>query len=207
MQTSSRLILFSALAVFLAGTVWLFWPDPVMEWEKGVLCPELPIQTAPTRSTPWLKDDFMITALADYDIRARVLSRKNYGSGKESDLSPVDFALGWGRMSDSFVIDKLDISQGHRWYKWRVADLMPIPRKEIEESSANVHILPANDEVWDMVDEVHEGSVVHMKGYLVKVTSDGGWHWVSSTRRDDTGDGACEVFWVESLTVENPEES
>ncbi len=205
MNTSTRVLLWSVLTLVLLFSVWHFWPSPVMEWEKGVLCPAIPVQTSPSRSSPWLHGDFMITALADYDIRARVLSREEYGSGKESDISPVDFALGWGRMSDSFVLEKLDISQGHRWYKWKPKGLMPIPRKEIEESSANVHILPANDAVWDTIDDVYEGSVVHMTGYLVKVTSDGGWHWVSSTRRNDTGDGACEVFWVESLTVENPE--
>ncbi|MDT8324169.1 MAG: hypothetical protein RRA94_08665 [Bacteroidota bacterium] len=205
MNTPTRILLWSVLAFVFVFSVWNFWPSPVMEWEVGVLCPAQPLQTAPSRNSPWLHGDFMITALADYDIRARVLSREEYGSGVESDISPVDFALGWGRMSDSFVIDKLEISQGHRWYKWQPNGLMPIPRKEIEENSANVHILPANKAVWDAIDDVHEGSVVHMTGSLVKVTRDGGWHWVSSTRRNDTGDGACEVFWVESLTVENPE--
>lgn len=205
MSTPTRILLWSVLAFVFLFSVWHFWPSPVMEWEHGVLCPAQPVQSPPSRKNPWLHGDFMITALADYDIRARVLGREEYGGGKEGELSPVDFALGWGRMSDSFVIEKLDISQGHRWYKWQVKDLMPIPRKEIEENSANVHILPANETVRDAIDDVYEGSVVHMTGYLVKVTSDGGWHWVSSTRRNDTGDGACEVFWVETLTVENPE--
>ncbi|PLX31024.1 MAG: hypothetical protein C0600_06825 [Ignavibacteria bacterium] len=200
---NTRIALWSFLGLFVLFTVWYFWPDPVIEQEVGVLCPDEPIQGPQSEKNPWLHDDFMITPLASYDIRARILSRKEYGSGTESDLSPVDFALGWGRMSDSFVLDKLDISQGHRWYKWRVNDLMPIPRDEIERSSANVHILPATDEVEDLVDDAHEGNVVHMTGYLVKVTKDGNWAWVSSTRRDDTGDGACEVFWVESMSIEH----
>ena len=200
-----RYLLWIGLAVVVVVIAWGLWPDTVVEWEKGVLCPEEPVQTEPSRKTPGLHGDFMVTALADDDIRARVLTRRNYSSGRDGELSPVDFALGWGRMSDSFVIEKLDISQGHRWYKWRPSGLMPIPRKEIEVSSANVHILPANEEVRDAIDDVYQGSVVHMTGYLVKVTSDGGWHWVSSTRRTDTGDGACEVFWVETLEVENPE--
>jgi hypothetical protein len=205
MSTGPRVLLWSFLAFFLLLSVWHFWPEPEVEWEKGILCPEVPLQTPPTRKTPWLHGDFMVTALADYDIRARVLSREEYHSGDAADLSPVDFALGWGPMSDTFVIDKLDISQGHRWYKWQPKDLMPIPRKDIEVSSANVHILPANDTVRDLLDDVYKGSIVHMKGYLVKVTGDGGWHWQSSTKRTDTGNGACEVFWVETLVVENPE--
>lgn len=199
----NRVVTWLAIAVLLLALGFMFWPETTIEREAGVLCPDVPLQTKPTRTSPWLHDDFMVTALADYDIRARVLSRKDYSSGKESDLSPVDFALGWGPMSDEFVIDKLDISQGHRWYKWKVKDLMPIPQKDIERSSANVHIIPANDGVEDAIDDVYVGSIVHMTGYLVKVTQEGNWRWVSSTTRNDTGDGACEVFWVEAMTVEN----
>jgi hypothetical protein len=203
MSGRTRLLLWSILILVAAWSVWYLWPSPVIEREIGVLCPELPLQSPPSRKTPWLHDEFMVTALADYRIHARVLSRREYSGGRDGFLSPVDLALGWGRMSDSFVIDKLDISQGHRWYKWNVKDLMPIPRREIETSSANVHILPANAEVDDLLDDVYRGSVVRMNGYLVKVTTTDGWHWVSSTTRDDTGDGACEVFWVEQLEVQN----
>ncbi|MBN1447480.1 MAG: hypothetical protein JXA28_06080 [Bacteroidetes bacterium] len=203
MSGRTRLLLWSILVLVGIWSVWYLWPDPVIERETGVLCPDLPLQSPPSRKTPWLHDEFMVTALADYQIHARVLSRREYSGGRDGFLSPVDLALGWGRMSDSFVIEKLDISQGHRWYKWDVKDLMPIPRREIETSSANVHILPANAEVDDLLDEVYRGSVVHMTGYLVKVTTTDGWHWVSSTTRDDTGDGACEVFWVERLEVQN----
>jgi len=201
--TGTRITLWSILLFVVIFSVWHFWPEPTIERGAGVLCPGVPQQSPPSRTTPWLHDDFMITALADYDISAVVLSRENYSSGRESDLSPVDLALGWGRMSDSFIYEKLDISQGHRWYKWKPKGLEPIHRREIERSSANVHILPANDQVRDALDDVHRGSVVHMQGYLVKATMTDGWHWVSSTTRDDTGDGACEVFWVEALTVEN----
>ena len=203
MSGGLRASLWGLLVLVFVYAVWNFWPERVIERPPGALCPEEPVQTAPSRKTPWLHDDFMITALADYEISAVVLSRHEYGSGRESDLSPVDFALGWGRMSDSFVYEKLDITQGHRWYKWQPNGLEPIPRREIERSSANVHILPANEQVEDAIDDVCRGSVVRMKGYLVKATMTDGWHWSSSTTRDDTGDGACEVFWVESLLVEN----
>ncbi len=203
MGRGTRVALWSTLALIVVFLVWEMWPAPVIERPAGALCPDIPLQNPPSRKTPWLHDDFMITALADYEISAVVLSRENYSSGKESDLSPVDLALGWGRMSDSFIYEKLDISQGHRWYKWKPDGVMPIPRREIEQSSANTHILPATDEVRDALDDVHKGSVVHMSGYLIKATMDDGWHWSSSTTRNDTGDGACEVFWVESLIVEN----
>ncbi|MBR9977382.1 MAG: hypothetical protein KFH87_04780 [Bacteroidetes bacterium] len=203
MNSGVRVGLWGALIAITAFSVWNFWPEPVIEREAGVLCPEIPVQTEASRRNPWLHDEFMITALADYSISAVVLSRKDYVSGRESTLSPVDLALGWGPMSDSFVYDKLDISQSGRWYKWKPKGLEPIPRKEIERNSANVHILPANRAVRTALADVYHGSIVHMSGYLVKVTADTGWAWASSTTRDDTGHGACEVFWVETLEVEN----
>jgi hypothetical protein len=37
---------------------------------------------------------------------------------------------------------------------------------------------------------------------LVKVEQpSSGWRWVSSLSREDTGAGACELIWVESLSV------
>ena len=50
-----------------------------------------------------------------------------------------------------------------------------------------------------------------MTGYLVNATGPGGEAWNSSLRRDDTGNGACEVFYVtdasavESLAAEMDE--
>ena len=57
---------------------------------------------------------------------------------------PEDLALGWGRMSDSDVLAKIDITQSGRFYYWHVDDF-PIPRREIETSSANMHMIPSDD--------------------------------------------------------------
>ena len=38
--------------------------------------------------------------------------------------------------------------------------------------------------------------------YLVDVDHGSGWHWRSSMSRNDTGDGACELVYVESMSVE-----
>jgi len=198
-----RAALWVLLVAILAYTGVHFWPEKVIDREIGILCPDEPLQSKPSRGTPWLHGDFMITALADYDISAVVLSRRNYGSGTESAISPVDIALGWGPMSDAFVIDKFNITQGHRWYKWKPKGLMPMPQRDVERNSANVHIIPANDDVTLALRRVYKGSIVHMRGHLVKVTKTDGWRWISSLTRNDTGDGACEVFWVEDLSVEN----
>ena len=40
-----------------------------------------------------------------------------------------------------------------------------------------------------------------MTGYLVDARDKKGWRWNSSRTRDDTGDGACELFYVNSIKI------
>lgn len=164
----------------------------------GAFAPDIPSQKNITNDKIWDYNSYNFTALAKFDLRAKVLGKERYRYDRESDLSPYDLVLGWGRMSDQSVVDRLDISQRNRWYYWRT-DHFPIPRKEIENSSANMHIIPANEEVEDVLSDIRVGEIILLKGYLVSIMSDDGWRWKSSLSRDDTGNGACEVIWVEKL--------
>jgi hypothetical protein len=141
---------------------------------------------------------YTLTPLASYTIEARVLSRENYSMGTEADLSPTDLALGWGPMSDETVLDKIEISQGNRFFFWRVQEF-PIPQHEIEVHAANTHIVPASDLVKRQLSSVKKGQIVKIKGYLIEAKRPDGWHWTSSLTREDTGNGACEVLYATEL--------
>ena len=123
---------------------------------------------------PLHKKDIAITPLATFSITARVLSRADYRWDTAAAISPVDLALGWGRMSDTAVLDKIDIWQSGRFYYWRVAEF-PIPEREIIESSANMHLMPADSSVERAIDRVKQGDVVTFDGYLIEARwPDGG---------------------------------
>ena len=143
---------------------------------------------------------YTIIPLQSFQIEARVLSTKNYSLGREADLSPVDFALGWGSMSDEAILSKVDISQSNRFYYWHV-DEFPIPRRDIETQSANMHMIPATSQIEKMLKAVRPGQVVKFSGYLIEAKASDGWHWKSSLSREDTGNGACELVFVKALTV------
>ena len=164
----------------------------------GEFAPDVPSQTELVSGKNWDHDEYHFTALAKFDLRAKVLGKERYRYDRESDLSPYDLALGWGRMSDQTVVDRNDISQRNRWYYWQT-DFFPIPRKEIEASSANMHIIPANEQVEDELSDILVGEIILLEGYLVSIKHDDGWKWKSSLTRNDTGNGACEVVWVEKL--------
>ena len=129
-----------------------------------------------------------------------MLSATRYWSDRESQLAPVDLALGWGPMSDSAVLDHIAIGQMSRFYTWAEHDA-PIEQDDIEAFSANMHIIPADESVRAALLRVHKGDVVTIDGDLVQVTASDGWAWASSLTRLDTGDGACELIWAEKLEV------
>lgn len=141
-----------------------------------------------------------LTPLAGFSIDARVLSRRDYRSDREADLSPVDLALGWGRMRDDAVLSQLDITQSGRWYRYRYGGTPPIPPSEIDRSAANMHMIPGSRDIATALDEVEAGERVRIDGWLVEAQAQDGWRWRSSTTRDDTGQGACELVYVCAIT-------
>ena len=183
--------------------IWfLFIREPQINHGPGVMAPDEPLQIKVAGDSFSYKN-YTITELASFDIRARVLSRKHYRTGRESELSPVDLALGWGQMSDESVLQHISISQSGRWYRWRAKSL-PIPRRNIERQSANMHLIPADDSVKAVMKSAKRGDIVEIRGSLVKVTATDGWWWKSSLTRNDTGSRACEVVFVEDIYIESP---
>ena len=78
-------------------------------------------------------------------------------------------------------------------------DEFPIPRRELEINSANMHIIPATPAVADQINQIREHQLVILEGELVEVSGPNGFHWRSSLSREDTGDGACELMRVDSV--------
>ena len=159
-----------------------------------------PFQDEVSDATPWQQGEYEIAPLAEYEVNARVLSTAVYDDDREAQVAPIDFALGWGGMADRELLEQLSVHQDNRWYyvRWRNLALDP---QDVIANSSNHHLLPANDEVLEQLKQVEPGDSVRLKGKLVRITADDGWSWTSSTSRFDTGDGACEVMWVESVEI------
>lgn len=188
----------AALALVFVG--WWLSPPGERTRAPGVLAPRAPVQHDTPGATPFPHDDFQLTPLATFDIEARVLSRETYRFDSESALSPIDLALGWGPMSDSAVLDGLDIDQSGRWYsyRWHTPE-PPIPQVQIRDSSANMHMIPADGAVAARLDRIRAGDVVRIRGHLVEARNEAGWRWRSSLTRQDSGGGACELVYVTSI--------
>ncbi len=71
---------------------------------------------------------FVLRPRADFNATVRILAREDYSTGELATLVPTDFAVGWGPMSDSAILDDIEISQGNRFYFWRTAQLAVVAR-------------------------------------------------------------------------------
>jgi hypothetical protein len=168
----------------------------------GPVAERVPLQGPVTADqVTFSKDGFRVSALATFAMEARVIRSRTYCCGGPDKLAPIDIVFGWGRMSDEAVLARIDISQSGRFYFWRYEGVPPIARRDIETSSANMHLIPATAVIEKRLKSLRPGNIVSLKGYLVEVSGPGGFHWRSSLTRDDTGNGACELIWVEDLEV------
>lgn len=168
----------------------------------GVLVHSPPIQTVIGNPHPWKRGGRQIYPLARFQLKARVLSKERYRFDVQSNLSPVDLALGWGPMSDQDVVDQLEIIQSDRWYLISPKhSRAPIPWPLVFANSSNMHMIPANDDIERRLVRLRPGEIIELTGFLVGVRERGKWVWVSSLSRTDTGDGACEIVWVDGLSI------
>ncbi len=167
----------------------------------GVKAADAPVQVNIESAKPFYFDSYQVTPLAEFDIKAKVILREDYSSDRGAQISPIDLALGWGRMSDESVLEKIEFSQSGRWYRYRYKT-PPIPQQEIQSHSANMHLIPATAVVGKQIDRVKAGQVIKIKGKLVTVTESAtGFQWKSSLTREDTGGGACELIFVEQFEI------
>ncbi len=193
----------------LGLAAWHFWPAPApLSGEIGLAVeypgwfdPAVSIERPPlqgpieTGGAPFSVADFRLIPVADFQLEARVLGRRDYRYGTESQLSPMDLALGWGPMARDEVLRTIDIRQSNRFYYWSTKAL-PIPRREIERNSANMHLIPAGEAVARELHRARTGKTVRLRGHLVNIERSDGWRWRTSLSRDDTGAGACEIVLV-----------
>ncbi|CUA83239.1 MULTISPECIES: hypothetical protein [Gulbenkiania] len=193
-----RLCRLTALAVLVASLSAC--GDYEARVADGIRIDATPLQTPADGVAPVVVNGYTLTPLARFDISARVLSRREYKQDREAELSQLDLALGWGAMSDSAVLRKLEITQSDRFFFWR-ASALPIPRDEVVRSASNMHLIPADPTVRRTLLSAGKGDGVHLTGYLVEARGQKNYVWRSSLSREDSGRGACELVYVTAAEV------
>jgi hypothetical protein len=142
-----------------------------------------------------------INFLAAYQIIAAVKSRQDYAADFPAQVSPTDLALAWGNLNQDDIASHIRYSQSNRWYYFRYDAESSVTKAYIQEHSANVHIIPADDHVAAIMRQIRTNDTVELNGYLVEVIFASGL-WRSSLSRRDAGDGSCEVMYVTAINLE-----
>lgn len=75
---------------------------------------------------------------------------------------------------------------------------VPVPPAQALKLVSNMHIIPASPEIAKQITQVKRGDLVRLKGDLVEI-KDNNLVWTSSLSPGGVGDGACEVFRVNSI--------
>ena len=143
-----------------------------------------------------------------YSIRGRVEGAMPYDDGI-SDIAPYDLLLAWGEVTRDGDDGKLDWGQGDR--QGQVSgtlggiDGIDLSADYIVSHISNNHIIPANEDIREALEIIKPGDSVAIEGRLVNLsllTPDDHVITVSTSKvRNDKGEGACEIIYVESLRI------
>lgn len=201
----------AAVAVVVVAIAGYWYTHRDIHYPAGVLVRVDPSQMPlPAEAASISHGEFTLKPLASFSVDARVLHRRNYRYDAGAALVPVDLALGWGVMSDETVLARIQISQSMRCYWYRYKLPPPIAVEEIVSHSSNMHIIPANPTVAARCQSLRSGELVRLVGDLVEATGPKIGTWKTSLTRTDTGNGACELFYVEEIkeiAVDGPKEN
>ena len=186
----------AALLICVAGGIGMWSSRPIAR-PPGILAADEPSQYE-VHEPPFAFNDVEISPQAGYDIEARVLSAEHYLMDAGANLAPVDLAVGWGPMSDTAVLNHFKVDQGARFYTIYPDD-NALDITTALQHSANMHLIPASGDVKHQLKKIKAGNIVHLRGYLVNISRSDGFYWHSSLNRNDTGDGACELMYVQAV--------
>jgi len=191
------------LFIFLA-VIYFFVPDKRIDQPPGILAVNPPTLVPISDKTSFIYKEYSITPLADYDLVARVLDKEKYYWGREADISPIDFLLGWKEMSDTSLLNNFDFHLSGRWYRWHTTHMntLPLSREDINKELDNNHLIPATSLIKQQLNTTHVGQVVHITGFLVSLEGKDGYRWYSSLNIGSTGGPlSCKLIYVAKFEI------
>jgi hypothetical protein len=153
---------------------------------------------------------YLVKPLAEYEISGLIVTHNNisgigdvYHTGESVDFR--DICMVWGTNVTTGAFRNMEFWSGP-WTCWVRAKDPQADRRFNPNELSNTHLLSGIKSVRDTINNLHIGDQLRLRGKLIK-------YWpkelperyarTSSLVRTDTGNGACEVMWVESVEVLN----
>ena len=127
---------------------------------------------------------------------------------------PFDFGIAWGDIADKKLLEKhfkfksfKTLGQARMlYYEWE-SDV-PYSKDYILSHISHNHIIPANDNITSALFKIKKWNNVKFDGYLVDIIHPNGGTSYTSLSRSDTnpksrGGGACEIFYVTGVQIDD----
>lgn len=151
---------------------------------------------------------YVVTPYFNYELWGMVVSLHDASSFLDishkawnDNINIRDFCVLWGRNLETGAYKRM------RFHNRDFTCYYSYPDAETGELFAgdcfsNNHILPADSAVTDAARRARRGDSIHFKGWLVSYGIKGSpYKRMTSTSRNDTGNGACEVVYVNEFEV------
>jgi len=172
--------LLSVLLVVL-GVIFYEMIRPVGQ-PPGILAPDPPAVTAPPEKAPvFERDGHVMTGLAQFKAKARVVSIERYGKDRQAKIAPLDIALGWGALSDTTTFKGVDVGQTERRVVFESYD-PKLPKEVVAAHLLNLHVIGADADMDKRLRDLRRGNIVEVEGWLVEVRGSDGWRWNGEPR-------------------------
>ena len=155
--------------------------------------------------------DYRIQPRYSYDMSALVVSLHDSDSWLDyahkawnDHVNLVDLCVIWGGSAKNGAYRRISFSNDQWWCHWSTRS--PEAWEALDQSEvANNHMVTDDPAIARALRKVRIGDQIRVRGYLVNYTTfkngvPTGTR-VSSESRTDTGNGACEVLYVESLDL------
>jgi len=215
-QKQTTALIFSAGMVFILMALMLLISMIAKPQKTAVLSTPVPtiqplkvsadpVQTAVTeKPITWQRKKYTweLQPRAQIQIIGRVLSRQTYTRDWQSEISPLDLAIGWGELNDTEVDSWVKWRQSGRWYYYHWPNEAPYDEKYLRTHSSNIHIVPATENLETILLKIRKDDRILLEGKLVDIEATNEskrWGNTTSLTRTDSGNGACEILLVERL--------
>ncbi len=197
----ARMIKHFSLIVVLLGCYMLWEQRPVWHGE-GITVSEAPAINVLRSAKSIETDNYILTPVAAISGSSRLIGRKLYWFDDHASLSPIDFTLGWDKMSDEYYLRRMQVQIAEREHAIRFA-IERIPKTNISDMVLHMHAIPSNDDIREKMRWMRRGHVIDFEGYIVDVlpkTED------ASARRHKQKPSfkrnSSHFIWIENLTIQ-----
>jgi len=205
-----KVLFFGSLAAVAAAWWFKDQPPPPERLQVDALDP--PVQKA-VRKPPFEASvngaTYRIQPRYSYDLNAVVVSLHHSDSWWDQAhkewgdyINVMDLCVGWGEGVRSGAYRRMSFSNSQWECHISFNSVQAAEAFRVNEFSNN-HIVTDDPAVARALKGVHVGDQIRLQGYLIDYATlkDGQvvGSRVSSDNRDDTGPGACEVLYIDSL--------